>query len=615
MVKNNIVIKIGDKFVDYDDETAIAITYRAFNFTDIDSFFVNTTNNFSLPQTPNNRRIFEFSESTFANPTFPYEVKDANIFVNGVLVMKGTLYIDNISDGRYNLIFTEDKEVFKILNDLKFCVPRVGDEYEPSLCYELVSYWNSTVKTQIRTQYNPSGTQNWLDSVYKYLLQKGDTNSKGERAPLNDFCIPFTMNCFSQQIPYAKVDDNEIAIKDNPITTTDYDNYYGYGLQIARQIVTVDADGNYTRRGKFDVSPLWASIDLIINRLEYITGYEFVNLADIINGYTGTGNRLFVHLPGVEFSISTQPTGDGRSDLTFDGTAGLIDIGENKDYHFESGSVTDLDDESIISSSCLDFIKMIMREFNLVMNIDSPNKKLTFRKFSDIAASASKMLVKSSEDSKSFKIDGIKQKQCISYEGNTVNRTYVIDCANKTIEPGSYDDALFTINRYMYTEESYPLSSYTSFGRRKKVNLYAPDFTTSDTQKGFIMAIPTSAAYSKYDVTKVGITGSVFHFGDDNNGNVVYYADYGTESQFQILNQPFCGSYGQYDYLSKCITYPQVIDMNVKLDVNFLHNFDRINSVKIDGYTGRYYVQEISSYNPRIDDTIGVKLIKLPIEI
>lgn len=615
MVKNNIQIKVGNSFIDYDDDTAIGITFRAFDFTNIDSFFVNSTNNFSLPITPNNRKVFDFSESTNSNPAFPYEIKNASIYVDGVLTMSGTFYIENISGGRYNIIFTEDKEIFTKLKELKFCAPRVGDEYEDSLMFRIISYWNSTVKNSIRTQYNPSGTQQWLDAVYNYVLQKGVQNSRGEYSPANDFCIPFTMNCFSQQIPYAKSDDNEVAVRDNPITTSDYDITYGYGLQLARKIVTIDENGNYSRNGKFDVSPLWASVDLIISLLEEYTDFEFVNLSNIINEYTGTGNRSFIHLPGVEFDMILQQTGDGHYTLNFDGTTSLINIGENKDYTFYGGTVSDIGNDSFISSNCLDFIKMLMREFNLVMNLNIQDKKLIFRKFSDVKNTASTRLYTISENEKKFKIDGIKQKQCINYEGDAVNKKYVLDCANKTIDAGSYDDALFTINRYMYSEESYALTSYISFGRRKKVYLDAPNFTINDVQKGFIMAIPTAVQYGKYDVSKVGIAGSVFQFGDANNGNLAYYADFGDERQFQILIQNFCGSYGQYDYLSSMIEYPQTLDVTVKKDLNFLHNFDRINSISLEGYTGKYYVQEISKYNPRVDDTLALKLVKLPVDV
>ena len=157
----------------------------------------------------------------------------------------------------------------------------------------------------------------------------------------------------------------------------------------------------------------------------------------------------------------------------------------------------------------------------------------------------------------------------------------------------------------------------------KVVTKLAADFTEKETSQNLIMAIPLcfkSLAGMPYDeqcnVELVSFGASVMREGDASNFNMRYYANYithpGWNEQYNILLQPICSTYGQYDYFQQIVHKPVILDITVKKDEIFLHNFNRAKSVRINGYTGRYYVYCISKFNPRVDEVINMQVIKLP---
>ena len=626
MIKNNITIKIGDIVADYDDSTAIAIEYKAFDFGNIDNMTLNATNEFSLPKSPNNRLMFKFCDITYSNSDYPYVAHTAKLFVDGVLVLSGNMYINDVN-ARYNCVIVEDKSIFETLKSTPFISPKVGNEaLTDSLCSRLVNDWNTTVRSEIAAQYHPATTQEWIDGVYKYCLQRGGQNSNGGYTPLHDYTIPFTVNCCGESIPYAAVDDDStVYSRLNEMLREEYDQIYGYGLNLSRTICYVDYNNNITRLAHIAISPLWASLDLIISKLEEISGYTFVNLGQIIREYNGVNNRLFVHLPGVEFDSNILRL-NNRYDIDFSGRLRIVNVGERGDYDYDGENLNDLKSDDMYKGNCWDILKSIIIDFNLIFDLDSKNKQLIFSKFSDVSLQTQdRPLILVEETSRTFKINGIKQKQVIKYKGDN-DVKMLITCENKNIDEGSEETTYEEIDRYIFLKDYFPIFRYRRTNPNivnKVVAKLAADFTKKEPQQNFIMAIPlcfSSFAGMPYDeqcnVNLVCFGASVLREGDVSNFNMRYYANYitspGWNEQYNILLQPICSSNGQYNYFQQIVNKPVVLDVRVKKDEIFLRNFTRGKSVKINGYTGRYYVYNISKFNPRTDETIHMQIIKLP---
>lgn len=625
MIKNNITIKIGDIVADYDDSTAIAIEYKAFDFTDLDNMTLNSTNEFSLPKSNTNRLMFDFCDLTYSNSDYPYVAHTAKLYADGALVLAGVMYINDVNE-RYNCVIVEDKSIFDALKATPFISPKVGNEVlADSLCSRLVNDWNTTVKGEIASQYNPTTTQEWIDGVYKYCLARGGQNSNGGYTPLHDYTVPFVVNCCGENIPYAASDDDStIYSRTNEMLREGSDPIYGYGFNLSRIICYVDYNNDITRLAHIAISPMWASLDLIISQMEAISGYTFTNLSEIIHEYNGTNNRLFVHLPCVEFDSNILRV-DGRYDIDFSGRLRIVNVGEKRDYNYDGENLNDCKSDDFYKGNCWDVLKSIIIDYNLIFNLDVKNKQLIFSKFSDISAQTDdRPLILVEETSRAFKVDGIKQKQVIKYKGDDDVKV-LITCENKNIDEGSETTTYAEIDRYIFTKERFPIFRYTRTTPdivNKVVTKLAPDFTKIEPQQNLIMAIPlcfARVAGMPYDercnVKLVSFGASVLLEGDVSNFNMRYYANYITHPEWNeqyILLQPICSDYGQYNYFKQIVHKPVVLDVSVKKDEIFLHNFNRAKSVKINGYTGRYYVCEISKYNPRTDETIRMKIIKLP---
>lgn len=626
MIKNNITIKIGDIVADYDDSTAIAIEYKAFDFANLDNMTLNATNEFSLPKSNNNRLMFKFCDLTYSNSDYPYVAHTAKLYADGALILSGTMFINDVTE-RYNCVIVEDKSIFDILKSTPFISPKVGNEVlADSLCSRLVNDWNTNRRSEIASQYHPATTQEWLNSVYKYCLARGGQNSNGGYTPIHDYTIPFVMNSCGQNIPYAATDDDAtVYSRTNEMLYEEYDPIYGYGLNLSRTICYVDYNNDITRLAHIAISPIWASLDLIIAKMEAISGYTFANLVEIIHEYNGENNRLFVHLPGVEFDSNIVRLND-RYDIDFSGRLRIINIGERGDYSYDGENINDCKSDDLYKGNCWDVLKSIVIDYNLIFDVDSKNKQLIFSKFSDISAQTDdRPLVLVEENNRMFKIDGIKQKQVIKYKGND-NAKLLITCENKNVDEGSDTTTYAEIDRYIFSKEKFPIFRYKRTNPdivNKVVSKLSADFTKTEQQQNIIMAIPlcfVSFAGMPYDeqcnVNLVSFGASVLREGDVSNFNMRYYANYithpGWNEQYNILHQPICSTYGQYTYLQQIVNKPVVLDVTVKKDEIFLHNFNRGKSVKINGYTGRYYVYSISKYNPRVDETINMQVIKLP---
>lgn len=648
MVKNNIVIKINDKIADYDDNTAIGITYNAFNPSEIDKIFLTTTNEFSLPITLNNKKIFDFAENPNSNPNSVYDKMSCYIYLDNISILRGDCYIRNIND-RYNVHFIEGKNVFDKLKALRFAEYQ-GDEYPNSLMNLFANYWNDNILPDINSKYGEATTaKQMLDNVISYC---NEIDNDGY--PVNDVVIPICDNAFGHKaVVYnsnkntPKVYDNNIYSKSSSsdptgmiiaakLPTGNLTDEQGSGRNV--ELFIGDSHQKNYRGNTITVSPIWANISVLTRILEGYTGYEFYNLEAAVEEVLG--HSLFCRCNGVEFDLKLEAkySYDKENQYVKGVTQSMNWNGEVfmqkaipgwYGAEFENEELKDVDIDKLTSSTALDFLKTLMNEFNLVVTVDNVNKKLSFQRLSSIKTYQAYELPLVDEKDKKFYIDGIKQKQVIDYktiEDNSFAKKLVLTSSNNNIEEGSTEDAFLTIDRTIFGTTNY-------YGSQ---NWYNRDFPVIGNKElsGILFAIPKHSIQATMNDEGRYVSDDFKRFCiyisyrlNDNSGINESYSGYFVplktytsddlecivnDNYINTLYQPTVGKHNAYDYYQSVIYKPTVEEITVKKDLIFLHNWKNLRKVKITGLTGVWYVQGISEFNPRTDDKMTLNVVKLP---
>lgn len=656
MVKNNIVIKINDKMADYDDNTAIGITYNAFNPSEIDKIFLTSTNEFSLPITLNNKKIFDFAENTNSNPSMVYDKMSCYIYLGGVKVMQGYCYVSNIND-RYNVQFVEGKTVYDKLKELPF-VKLHGDEYPVSLVSLLVNEWNDVELPSIVNRYNPTTPTEYFDAILTHCH-----NNTSDGYPISDYVLPIVKNLFSEKQYHYNNDGGIDAIENNLFSSSTSDEGYGYvlGKYFSGGQLRGDNEGTgykfecgknidcLTRYGQTLLSPWWVSINRIITVLEDYTGYEFKFLWNCIAKQLPSEDaKLCLHIPAMEFSYDfyLKKYLGARADvytMYFDGKVQVLKGNKGwYGYKFDEGAVSDIYDENIQSElTCLDLLKSIMQEFCLVADVDEMNKTITFHSFDEIKSFTTNELSLITENTKKFFIDNIKQQQAIGYSNvadGTSAGSLIISCENRNIDEGSETNKLLEIERYLFAGTDYHWNDTSQGGRGKG---YSKNICTIDNEANttsFIWGIPQNNTSPSISVGSIignikniclsitwmfnGETVNMRDYKRESDGNfhkeMVLYSSkdlecFNTQNYINYVGQVTVASlYPSYEYYQNMIVKPVYEEITVKKDLVFLHNWKNLRKVHIKGMTGNWYVQEISKFNPRTDDKMTLKVVKLP---
>lgn len=655
MVDNNIVIKINDKLVDYDDDTVVAITYSAFNPSEIDKILLSGTNEFTLPITPNNKKIFNYIENTSSNNNDVYDKSSCYIFLAGAKIFTGECYVNEVNE-RYNVQFIEGKNVFDKLKELPF-VRLHSDEYPVSLVSKLAYKWNTEYLPEIERTYSPSTSEDYLTAVVNYLSQNENGN------PKNNYCLPVVKNIFAEKC-YRYNNDYEIDAYDNNLYyNTDGHDDLGRGFVIGKNfgfgdLKKYNAWSTYYVSGKTAeittnprygitlISPIWVRVSYIISLLEEHTGYTFENISDIIERYNND-NILYMHIPALEFETSFDvrwydigiSNRWSNSKIEFAGK--LQCLKGNKDwygYKFDNGSIDNIYDADIQSDlTCLDLLKTLMQEYCLTCYVDNKDKKITFTSFSDLRLTGADKLNLNEEKTKKFSIENIKQKQLISYteiaDGTTAG-SLLIECSNKNIDEGGEDSKMMEIERYLWKGSDYNYRLNSKPAHSMNICTIDNDANTKSFSFGYPIChtTPTSTGYLPFseEIHQVSLSLTYRFAGkwygstgaetsepedwDDSSKHceVAIYTPLEAGTFINKVYQSSVRDNGAYEYYQSMIDKPVYEEVVVKKDIKYLLNWKTLSKVKITGLTGTWYVKEIYKFNPRTDETMTLKVIKLP---
>lgn len=123
----NIFIYIDDQLLDLDESTSVAFTFQSAILGDIRSRQVSHTNNFTVPKTFNNQKIYDFAHVVKADSLTPYRRQDARVVMDGLTMITGVSFLKETSKG-YNIsIFENAIDFYDTIKDLTLSQLDFGD--------------------------------------------------------------------------------------------------------------------------------------------------------------------------------------------------------------------------------------------------------------------------------------------------------------------------------------------------------------------------------------------------------------------------------------------------------------------------------------------------------
>ena len=409
-MRSNIQLQIDGYNAEIDNDTAIGITIRGLDFDNPESLGLNYSSRFTIPSTVQNDKILGFADNvnqyTLNQGGKPYAYHGASIYIDGILAMKGKLYVDGYSSGRYSVAIVDSRDLYDELESLDF----INDD---------------TCVTSIIA-----------DSVNQIL----DTSSIDDFDDLIGFCatgtneiwMPYAAGTLFHQFPYEKVDDDNVStIADKyPEDGTCLEDYNKF---VTEYITGSSVVGNYKTghfyvNVKFMIETIYESMGVLIELPSDIPS-DYLCLPDMIVYYDSVNQKY-------RFAANTtyrRNVGDNEPEPT--------------DRNF------------------LSFVKMYIAEYCMVVDsyFDTQSRKYKYEYnfFSGIAGSNKiKLNQISKPDSVSYKMD-IPQESWITYStlGNENDSSSVggrlITSINVSADKGGSDTSLFTIDRYLAAYMTY----------------------------------------------------------------------------------------------------------------------------------------------------------------
>lgn len=102
-MSQRVEIWIADSPCDLSEGTTVALTRQANSVGDLSTRNFDYTNQFTIPFTPTNDRIFENSRLTTSQSTFPYRIQRSKIVSNGIEIVSNGLAILKSADNGYKI--------------------------------------------------------------------------------------------------------------------------------------------------------------------------------------------------------------------------------------------------------------------------------------------------------------------------------------------------------------------------------------------------------------------------------------------------------------------------------------------------------------------------------
>lgn len=539
-MKKNLQIQINGTILDIDDETAFGVTFKGFSFNEADKIHLSYSNEFSVPITKNNRKVFGFPDNMNLNSiTYNadyYSQRDTKVFVDGQFLFAGKCYVSSVQEKRLNLYIVSSKNFIDKL--AKMTLKDITDLMVPVLNAELATYY-------------PSGAQ-WEDELVPYLA-----------AADKKVWIPYAVGTFYHQYPATKTSGSY------PVQTTNVYNKYeeiaSSSVESVKSVVTEYKTNDYIL-GNYKTGHLFVNLKAILDAL--MTSFGFTATYDA--RLTTELSKDYVRLPDLVIVLG----GDGYYAFGSDSTLKCkIEDSEGKAFSRKI--------------KALDFFKTICQEYAIVFDVTNDNT-VSFKCFDDIKSNTVKNYKIKQVTSRKFSLDNVQQKCWIGYsslqgDGTDAATTggVMLTCNNQNIDEGSDDTITFSIKRALvgYLNVYFVTSAEET---------YALDLTEEKLMEEIIIVRPALTH------TPIAITvGRRDTTSPSDNGYTLYYGVQSTVS-----------SSGVYDLYKANVLYPEEIEVDAYLKTHEALSFSASNYCTFDSIPGHWYVEEIQGYNPRLSSQL-----------
>lgn len=448
----SIQIYVNGSPIDIDESTAVGITFNGFDFQNAGNIHLSYSNQFTLPLTKANRRAFGFVDSMSVNSatidTKLYSSFLCRMYVNGVFILDGKIYVDEISDDRISVYMLSNKDFTDTMKDLNMF----------DVTKKVVNKLNAEIQSSF-----PNGA-NFADIVD--YMSTADEN----------VWIPYTVGTLFKQYPYAKT-DGEGKTVGNLYEDTDNDSdKEQYNIDNETKITT-EFITNSVIVGNYKSGHIYVKLRYVLETAFSLFGFTPVFDSSILESL----NKQFIRMQDI---ILQKNVIDGSFRFAADNS-----------FLYKIGGSSGASSESL---SFLDLFKTVCLEWCLTFDIDN-TKTIHFHTMNDIKDSTVKTYPSGEVKSRSFKYDGLKKLNWIRYDksgdGNAYAGGLQFPCYNDNIEGGSSD--LVNIKRMICGYLAYMYEG-TSF-----VNIQTYSLNTSndsDVNSSFVI-VQKEEGQTPFDVT------------------------------------------------------------------------------------------------------------------
>ena len=401
----NLQIVINGEILDTDNETALGITFKGFSFDEAEKIHLSYTNDFSVPITKKNRKVFSFPDNMSLNSITPnssyYDKLEAKIFIDGQFLFAGKCSISSVQEKRINLYIVSAKNFIDKL--AKMTLKDITDLMIPVLNAELADAF-------------PTGAT-WSNIV----AHLADASKK--------VWIPYAIGTFFKQYPATRTSGS------SPVQASSvynrYDDSTSNSVEGVKSIMTEFKTNDYIQ-GNYKTGHLFVNLKAILETLMQSFGFTATYDARLTTELT----KDYVRLPDLVIVLG----GDGYYTFASDSTLKCkIEDTEGKAFSQKIKG--------------LDFFKTICQEYAIVFDVSNDNT-ISFKCFDEIKTNTVKNYKIKQVTSRKFSLSNIKQNCWIGYsslqgDGSDAATTggVKLTCNNKNVDEGSDDTITFSIKR------------------------------------------------------------------------------------------------------------------------------------------------------------------------
>ena len=621
MTSNFVQIEINGEFCDIDEQTAIGFNFQSFNPADPQNLFLSYSNTFTLPLSAKNKAIIKFADHVGYNSTEIYDKFSCSVFIAGYQLFHGLVFIDSVSE-RINVTVYDKLDFVEQLKNLPFAKPTKEITTIESMLVDHINANNTFATYGEIVQYLASGTNDlWLPYSLGGLAEKYAVKVSDKQG------VRMTPNTRNLQ----NTDGLQQLAEASAGITDGYEDYkwkytkdgQEYELQSFDDYKNVCLVQYFSRLGHFPTvrtstpnpHPYFQAI-----KTGHLTA-KLTTVLSLIVDYLGIESNIAslsvlggLYVRVIDIAPYTAIKGDGTFDCYF---AYLTKGGFSPETY---------DSDECMEATAWDLFKSIIQEFNLVVdrsyNIATGKQVYNFYEFNNIKSSDKKTFTLVEILDKSFRIDGIKQKSVIAYEGtggaddSDISAGLLLECENRNIEEGSTSEVFFKIGRF--------LPSYYAIDNNGQLTNYF-DVDLSDTEQFSKMVFlqPDTTQYANvavwtlYENPKNYATPDAYTVYGYVNGQRVKMERNFVEFDVPLFvaQQPAVAYSGAYDQYQKMVRFPLVYKVKVVAELAEALQYKSYQHCEVEGLAGTYYIASMDGFNPSTDKYFTMTLYRLEREI